>query len=128
MGQAPLLAVIGSPAGDTITRFVIHIFQTRYLQRNAATQAMVNVDIIRELFIHNKRKTLMDSSILKQNLVYELKYILLTRRQLFRNILLPNNGLTVKRVIYIFSNYLFISFTMSVSIYLFRELVKRIQE
>lgn len=68
MGQAPLLAVTGSPAGDTITRFVKHIFQTRYLQRNAATEPIVNVDIIPVLFFHNKRKTLMDTSILKKKI------------------------------------------------------------
>lgn len=73
MGQAPLLAVTGSPAGDTITRFVKHIFQTRYLQRNAATEPIVNIYMIRLLFIHNKRKTLMKPSIFKYNLNLRIK-------------------------------------------------------
>lgn len=78
MGQAPLLVVTGSPAGDTITRFVNHIFQTRYLQRNAATEPIVNVYMIRVLFIHNKRKTLMNPSILKNNLNLRFKVLVYT--------------------------------------------------
>lgn len=71
MGQAPLLAVTGSPASDTITRFVKHIFQTRYLQRNAATEPIVNVDIIQLLFIHNKQN-FIGKMYLEKNLVYEV--------------------------------------------------------